>query len=194
MKDNAGLVTVDHVLQVLTAAVALASLLISLGAYRRSGARVKVRAARSGFFGEKVDPAFARSIVVYVWNLGDAPVTIEHWGFDYCNRLGLPPLRLPGRVRGIGAYNFNKRKGELPHRLEPGDPRSVFGTALSEMQRQVKPGQRLRAYVIVGNRPRRVRDWRFLSVEPFSVLGDVDDRGLLARALRRKPTLDQEQP
>ncbi len=188
MTGDGGLVTFDHSLQAVTAVVAIISLLISIGAFRRSGPRVKVRIGRAGYIGPNEDPDFAQAIVVNVWNRGDAPVTIEHWGFNYCSRFGVPTLDLRGRTTGLGAYSVERRKGDIPHRIEPGDPRYVFATPLADLRRYAKEGQGIRAYVVVGNRPRRVRDWRFLKVKPFALIQPVDDRPLLARALRRKPS------
>src|SRR5688572_16845575 len=97
--------TFERWLQVGTVLLSLSSLLVAVGAYRRSGSRVRVRAGRSGWIGPDEDPAFARAISVTVWNQGDAQVTVEHWGFEYSNRLRLPALMPGGGVRGIGMYS-----------------------------------------------------------------------------------------
>jgi hypothetical protein len=177
---------VDVVLQGLTAFVSLASLCIAVGAYRRSGPRLKVRAQHHGWVGGDEDPSFARSIAVVVWNRGDAPVTIEHWGFEYCNRFRLRPGWPFGTRGGLGMYSVDKRKGTVPHVLESGGPSAVFATPLSEIRKYVGPPTRLRAYVIVGHTPRRIRDIRTISVDDFALVREVPDgKSLLRRLLRR---------
>jgi hypothetical protein len=121
---------------------------------------VHVRAGKAGWVGGDEDPDFRNALAVTVWNRGDAPVTIERWGFEYCNRWRLPTLPWSAQATGIGMYSVERRKGEVPQTLEPGGTSSTFATPLAEVRRYVQEPMRLRAYVIVGHRPRHVRSWR----------------------------------
>ena len=174
----------------LSAVGALLSLPISVVALRRSGPRVRVRGVRAALAGDDDDPDYLRSLGVVVWNRGDAPVTVEHWGFDYATRLRFPVLSRRGVPTSIGMYSVGRRKGDVPVRLEPGGPSETFFTPLVDVRRFVMPPRRLRAYVIVGHSPRRVRAWGTLPVTDFAVVEAVRERPKLRERLglsRRPP-------
>lgn len=126
--------------------------------------------------GEGVDPAFARAITITVWNGGDAKVTVEYWGFTFCNRLGLPIRLGSGGPTGIGMNSVHMRKGDVPQTLDPGGGSYTFAMPLSEIRNIVKAPTRLRGYVIVGHTPRRIRSWRSVPVSSFGVVKEVPRR------------------
>lgn len=160
---------IDTAVQVVTAAVSVASLVIAIGAYRRSGPRIHVGVGRSGWIGPGDNPAFSRAIAIDVINRGDSPVTVEHWGFEYCNRCRLPTNWPFGMRTGIGMNSVDLRKGDVPHRLEPGGEKAIFAMPLAEIWKYMKPPGRLRAYVIVGHSPRRIRSRSTVPVANFAI-------------------------
>lgn len=151
--------------------LAVLAILISLATHLNTRPGVKVRGGRAGIFGGP-EP-LGTSLTVTVRSGRNASVTVEFWGFELRNRWG---FRTAKAIKGISPHSVPKRSGpEYPHRIDPGDPSAVWGMAISDLQAFVGPNDRLRAYVQISTRTRRVRDrpWRLLRVEDFPLYEKV---------------------